>query len=219
MSEAGHTFLFADLAGFTALTEAMGDIEAADLAASFAEQVAPLLANHDAEQIKAIGDALMLRASDPADAILLALCIAHDVGTQHGFLAVRIGIHTGPAVERAGDWFGATVNTAARVAGVAGGGEVLLTEATRIAAGDLDGVELRARGRHELKNVSEPIVLHSAVRAGAQSAEGLSVDPVCRMVIDPRDCIASVTHEGVEYHFCSLECTARFADAPDRYVR
>jgi adenylate cyclase len=198
MSGASHTFLFADLAGFTALTEAMGDVEAADLADSFSNQVAALLSDHGAEQIKAIGDAVMLRAEDPAAAILLALCIAHDVGAQHGFLAVRIGLHTGPAVERGGDWFGATVNTAARVAGVAGGGEVLLTESTRVAAGDVERVEFRPRGRHQFKNVAEPVPLYSALRLGEQSAEGLSIDPVCRMVIDPRDCVASITHEGVE---------------------
>jgi adenylate cyclase len=216
--EAGHTFLFADLAGFTALTEAMGDVEAADLAASFSDRVAELLPEHGAEQIKAIGDALMLRADDPAQAVLLALSIAHDIGTQHGFLAVRIGIHSGPAVERAGDWFGAAVNTAARVSGVAAGGEVLLTESTRLAANDVEGVEFRSRGRHEFKNVGEPVLLYSAVRQGARTAEGPSIDPVCRMVIDARDCVASITHEGTEYHFCSLECTSKFAASPARYA-
>ena len=59
-----HTFLFADLAGFTALTEAHGDEHAADLVAEFCSRVRALLPEHDAEEVKAIGDALMLRTGD-----------------------------------------------------------------------------------------------------------------------------------------------------------
>jgi hypothetical protein len=47
-----------------------------------------------------IGDALLLRSADAAAAIRLGLCIVHDVGAQHGFPLVRVGMHTGPAVER-----------------------------------------------------------------------------------------------------------------------
>jgi hypothetical protein len=75
----------------------------------------------------------MLRTADAAAAIRLGLCIVHDVGARHGFPLVRVGMHTGPAVERGGDWFGATVNLAARVSAAAGGGEALLTEATKAA--------------------------------------------------------------------------------------
>src|SRR5919108_1491154 len=137
-----QTFLFADLSGFTALTEAHGDEQAADLVGGFCVAVRRLLADHQAHEVKTIGDALMLRSGDAGAAIRLGLRIVHDVGAQHGFPLVRVGMHTGPAVERAGDWFGATVNVAARVSAAASGGEALLTAATRVAAGDLDGVEL-----------------------------------------------------------------------------
>src|SRR5207248_4586217 len=58
-----HTFLFADLAGFTALSEAHGDREAANVAAEFATAVRPLLPSRRAQEIKTIGDALMIRGS------------------------------------------------------------------------------------------------------------------------------------------------------------
>ena len=102
-----QTFLFADLSGFTALTEAHGDEQAADLVGGFCVAVRQLLAEHQAQEIKTIGDALMLRTGDAAAAIRLGLCIVHDVGARHGFPLVRVGMHTGPAVERGGDWFGA----------------------------------------------------------------------------------------------------------------
>jgi adenylate cyclase len=159
-------FLFADLSGFTALTEAHGDEQAVDLVDGFCVAVRGLLAAHQAQEVKSIGDALMLRSADAAAAIRLGLCIVHDVGTQHGFPLVRVGMHTGPAVERGGDWFGATVNLAARVSAAAAGGEALVTAATRDAAGQLTGVELRERGRWAFRNVAEPVLVYTAVRQG-----------------------------------------------------
>jgi adenylate cyclase len=89
-----------DLSGFTALTEAHGDEQAADLVGGFCVAVRRLLVEHQAHEVKTIGDALMLRSGDAAAAIRLGLCIVHDVGAQHGFPLVRVGMHTGPAVER-----------------------------------------------------------------------------------------------------------------------
>src|SRR5438132_14005128 len=176
MGEEQHTFLFADLAGFTALTEAHGDRQAADVAADFSTAVRRLLSSHVAEEVKTIGDALMIRGGDPAAAIRLGLGIVEDVGKQHGFPAVRVGLNTGQALERDGDWFGATVNIAARVSGVASGGEVLLTETTKTAAGALGTIDLRERGRHALKNIGEPILLFAAVRQGERDSAGLPIE-------------------------------------------
>lgn len=52
-----------------------------------------------------------------------------------------MGVHTGPAIARDGDWYGRTVNVASRLCSVAGGGEVLISEATRSAAGAMDRME------------------------------------------------------------------------------
>ena len=139
--------LFADVAGYTALTEAHGDDLAADLVGTFDDRVGELLPAYGGERVKVIGDALMLRVADPSAAVGLALAIVHDVMRDHGCPAVRAGVHCGPAVERRGDWFGTTVNVAARVASLAVGGEVLVTAAVREAAGDLDGVTFVEPGR------------------------------------------------------------------------
>jgi adenylate cyclase len=213
-----QTFLFADLSGFTALTEVHGDEQAADLAGGFCAAVRRLLADHQAHEVKTIGDALMLRAGDAAAAIQLGLRIVHDVGAQHGFPLVRVGMHTGSAVERDGDWFGATVNLAARVSAAAAGGEALLTATTRAAAGQVDGVELRERGRWAFRNVGAPVQVYAAVRQGARSSSGLPIDPVCRMAVDPWHSAGRLTHQGVEYCFCSLGCAGAFAQHPSSYT-
>jgi adenylate cyclase len=212
-----QTFLFADLSGFTALTEAHGDEQAADLVDGFCVAVRRLLTEHQAHEVKTIGDALMLRSGDAAAAIRLGLCIVHDVGAQHGFPLVRVGMHTGPAVERGGDWFGATVNLAARVSAAASGGDALLTAATRTVAGDVQGVELRERGRWTFRNVTAPVQVYAAVREAARSSAGLPIDPVCRMAVDPWHSAGRLTHKGVEYCFCSLGCAGAFAQHPARY--
>jgi adenylate cyclase len=70
---------------------------------------------------------------------------------------VRVGIHSGSAVTREGDWFGHGVNVAARLCSAAGGGEVLVSEAAWEAAGELPAVEVGERRLHWLKNVTEPV--------------------------------------------------------------
>jgi adenylate cyclase len=212
-----QTFLFADLSGFTALTEVHGDEQAADLVAGFGAAVRALLPEHGAEHVKSIGDALMIRCQGAAQAIRLAVRIVSEVGRQHGFPIIRVGMHSGPAAERDGDWFGATVNLAARISGVAGGDEVLLSDATRERAGALEGIALRERGRHTLRNVAEPVLLFEAVREAQRSPAGLPIDPVCRMAVDPDHAAGSLQHNGVRYHFCSLECAQTFAAHPGRY--
>ena len=212
-----HTFLFADLAGFTALTEAHGDEQAADIAHEFSRATAELLPHHGAEQIKTIGDALMLRVDAPADAVKLGLALTHDLLAECGYPTIRVGMHHGPAVHRAGDWFGAAVNLAARVSGLAHGGEALLTDATRELAGDIEGVRFEAHGVHRLRNITQPVKVFSAV-AEQRAQRGLVIDPVCRMAVDPDAAAGTLFHNGNRYHFCSLECAARFASDPTLYA-
>lgn len=212
------TFLFADIAGYTALTEAHGDEEAADLAHVFCRGVSGVVAQQGGEVVKTIGDAVMVRHPEAKEAVKLGLAAAREVMAGHGFPTVRVGMHHGPALERNGDWFGATVNLAARVAGLAAGGEVLVTSAVRDAAADLDGVTLEARGERHVRNVSAAISLYAAV-PDREAAPDSSIDPVCRMVVvDGREA-GKIRHRDVEYRFCSLECIGRFVSDPDAYVR
>jgi class 3 adenylate cyclase/YHS domain-containing protein len=218
LSAPAATFLFADIAGFTALTEAHGDEEAATLVADFCDAVKAELPAGGGDHVKTIGDALMLRIPDPGQAILLALRITHGLMHGHGAPAVRVGLHHGPAVERNGDYFGATVNIAARVSGVASGGEVLLTAHTAALAPQLDGVVYEPRGREALRNVRDPVELFAAVRTGGPVRGALAVDPVCRMAVDPDRAAGRLMHEGTAYFFCTLACAGEFARQPERFI-
>ena len=157
MSGPDHTFLFADLVGFTALAELEGDDRALEAVLALQRRVRGLLAEHSAEQVKAIGDGLMLRCRDPNAAVRLGLRVVEELAGEASVPPVRVGIHTGPAVARDGDFYGRTVNLAARLCAVAPGGEVMVSESTRRAAGEIAGVAWGRRELHWLRNVSEPV--------------------------------------------------------------
>src|SRR5262245_53802482 len=200
MPETAASFVFADIAGFTALTEAHGDDEAVALVERFSDAVATELPGVRGEHVKTIGDALMLRVPDPGDAIRLGLRIVGELLPDHGEPAIRVGLHYGSAVEREGDYFGAAVNLAARISAVAAGGEVLVSGQTAALAPELEGVVYESRGRHELRNVREPVELFAALEVG-ETADRLPVDPVCRMAVDPERAPGRLLHNGRVYFF------------------
>lgn len=157
-------FIFADLVGYTAFTEERGDDAAADMARAFCERVCELNRGHGAEDVKMIGDASLIYTSDPAAAVDLALHIIDRIGPVHGFPRVRVGVDWGPAVERAGDWFGTTVNVAARLVALAEEGTVLVTDRVREAAEELPGVAFLDQGAKQLRGLRQPVRLHTATR-------------------------------------------------------
>jgi adenylate cyclase len=214
-----HTFVFADLAGYTALTEAHGDAHAAEIAAEFADEVRELLAQYEADEVNAIGDAVLVRVSRAADAVRFAARLASDLGRRHRKLGLRIGVHTGTAVPRGDSWYGSGVNVACRVGALAGAGEILVTSATRDAAGDaVESGQLEARGRRELKNVGDPVEVFALEHEG-RGVDGLPVDPVCRMAVEPARASGRRVHGEVEYVFCSETCLTAFDGDPARYCR
>jgi adenylate cyclase len=159
-----HTFLFADISGYSTLTELEGDDAAAEIAIRFADEVARLAPDHGADFVRRIGDAVLVHCVNAADAIELGLRLQTEpvgVAGERALPQIHTGIHTGPAVWRAGEWWGATVNIAARVAAAAEAGQVLITEATRRASGESCGFQLKDRGLRRLKNISAPVYLYS----------------------------------------------------------
>lgn len=156
-----HTFLFADLVGFTEFTARHGDDRGADLAVAFHEQIRGLAAELGCDVVKSIGDAVMVRSENGDAAIELARQIL-GLADKEGFPLARVGLDTGPAVERNGDWFGSTVNTASRVTSAASAGELLMTERTRHAAAGIGGIELAERGQRTLKGLPEHALFGAA---------------------------------------------------------
>lgn len=204
---------FVDLAGYTALTDIHGDLTAADLATRFTQLALDAL--EPGERLtKSIGDAVMLAAPTPVAGVALIgrVCAATDA--EPGFPIVRAGLHHGPAVERDGDLFGATINLASRVTAQAGGGQVLATAAVAEPAAAA-GYDPRPLGAANLRNIADPIQLFELTPCPHPPHR--AVDPVCRMAIERDTAPARLSHHGHDHWFCSLDCAATFATDPDRY--
>lgn len=96
-----HTFLFADLVGYTAFTERVGDDAAADVAVAFQAAAAHMASDFDCEVIKNLGDAVMVRGEDAAHVVGLALQIARELSEEAWCPPLRMGVHSGTAVRGA----------------------------------------------------------------------------------------------------------------------
>jgi adenylate cyclase len=152
------TFVFADLVGYTALTEHRGDQAAAGVAREFRRTICALSREHGAWQVKSMGDGVMIWAPDAGDAVALAAHAVEHVGARRDLLPVRVGVHTGPAVMRGCDWYGSAVNVAARLADKAKPNEVLVSAATRAAARGGLTPHLGSERELLLRGVERPIV-------------------------------------------------------------
>lgn len=196
--------LFVDLAGFTPMTEAMGDEAAADVVDRFSELIRDEAVHCDGRVVKQIGDEFMLVFPNAASAVRYALHLADTAAGEHSFPALRMGAHLGPALYREADYLGTTVNTAARVAGQAEGGQLVITRAVR---DDLDNdaiiwVELGAR---HLKGLAEPLELFATTTVAGDPRR---VDPICGMLITANQSTYASAHNP-DVYFCSEVCRDR----------
>jgi adenylate cyclase len=155
---------FLDITGYTRLTEERGDEAAAELATRLATLVRGSSREHGGQPVKWLGDGVMFYFPDPGDGVLAALDMVEGVAAE-ALPPARVGIHAGPVVFQEGDYFGRTVNIAARIAEYARPGEVLVTQEV-VDAADLDGVGFTTIGPVELKGVAEPLDLRSVRRVG-----------------------------------------------------
>ncbi|MBI3204201.1 MAG: YHS domain-containing protein [Myxococcales bacterium] len=205
---------FADLSGFTALTEVHGDEDAADVVEAFYTMAKGCLVG-ETRLVKPIGDAVMLAGPDAGDTVATVLALAARVEARPNFPGLRAGVHYGPAVERDGDVFGATINVAARVAAHARSGQTLCTRAVRLA---LTGPSLHfvPLGEVKLKNVLSPVELFELVPDAPRSVDR-DVDPVCKMQLPPGSAWW-FEHAGRTIRFCSAKCRDAFARDPDSFA-
>jgi class 3 adenylate cyclase len=123
--------LFTDLQGSTALYERVGDAAAYNIVREHFALLAGIVRDHDGAVVKTIGDAVMASFGDPAEAVKAALAMQARIGAHD--LVLKLGVHSGPSVvvtlnDRL-DYFGSTVNMAARLQGQGSGGDIVLSRA------------------------------------------------------------------------------------------
>jgi len=153
---------FLDITGYTRLTEERGDQAAAELAERLAPLVQRPAERHGGRVVKWLGDGVMFYFREPTGGVTAALEMI-DAISAAGLPPAHVGLHTGPVVFQGGDYFGRTVNLAARIGEQAAPGQVLVTQeiVDRVVP---DGIAFEPVGVVELKGVSEPVLLHAVTR-------------------------------------------------------
>jgi adenylate cyclase len=160
------TVCFADLVGFTRLG---GEVEADELGsvASRFAGLATAVAEPPVRLVKTIGDAAMFVSPDPRPLIGAALSLLEAVEAAE-LPTVRAGVAFGPALFRAGDYYGHAVNLASRVTGIARPGSVLSTQEVRDATPE--DFDWSFAGRHRLKGITHAVPLYRARRPQTEVA-------------------------------------------------
>jgi adenylate cyclase len=153
---------FLDLTGYTALAEERGDEAAAELASDLAGVVQDAARANGGRPVKWLGDGVMFHFNDPTGAIRGGLELVAQTEEAMSVPA-RIGINAGAVIVQEGDYFGRTVNVAARIADFARPHEVLVSEQARLVADDSD-VAFELVGDVPLKGVAKPVRLHRALK-------------------------------------------------------
>jgi adenylate cyclase len=157
--------VFADLSGYTRLTEALGDEAASRMALQLAELMQDVANHHRGLVVKMLGDGVHFHFGDPMAAVLGALEFVEQAEPQ-GLPPAHVGVNAGPMTYTDGDYYGLTVIIAARIASHAAPGQVLVGEAAT-ADGNPEGVRFEEIGPVPLKGVARPVTVYRALRAAA----------------------------------------------------
>ena len=151
-----RTILFTDLESSTALTQAVGDAKAQDILHGHNDVVRAALAAHDGEEVKHTGDGIMASFGSAVAAVEAALVIQRELAG--GEVRVRVGLNAGEPIHEEGDYFGGSVQLAARVCDRAEPGQVLVSNVVReLCTGKM--FQFADQGEATLKGFPEPVRL------------------------------------------------------------
>jgi adenylate cyclase len=153
---------FVDLVGYTRLTEERGDAAAAELAGALGVLVGRSSREHGGVPVKWLGDGVMVHFREPAGAVLAALDMVRQL-PEAGLPPAHVGVAAGPVVAQGGDYFGRTVNLAARIAARAGAGQVLVSGSVTESPPP-KGVAFAEVGAVRLQGFASPVRLLEARR-------------------------------------------------------
>lgn len=155
-----HTILFTDVESSTALTQQLGDDQLRAFMRDHERIVRQSLAAHGGSEIKALGDGFMVSFPSPTRALECAIAIQRECeASEDTPIRVRIGVNAGEPIEEDQDLFGTAVNMAARIAGTAAGGEIVVSDVVRqLVAGK--GFSFADLGPASLRGFDEPVPLY-----------------------------------------------------------
>jgi class 3 adenylate cyclase len=174
-TEGTVTIMFTDVEGSTRLLSTRGFTESHEIMRAYETIIDEKVADHAGRRIKGLGDGFMISFGSVRHGVECALDIQRSIAVYskqnpERKVKVRIGLNTGEVVEEAGDIFGAAVNVAARVAGKARGGEILVSEVVRQLVGPVSEMTFAYRGRYKLKGFPDRWRLHQVTPGEVKEA-------------------------------------------------
>jgi len=153
----GHVVIvFSDIEGFTEQNQALGDRGWVKVLERHDKLVYKLVDDYGGHVVKSQGDGFMIAFGHPAQAVICSIEVQralHGSADRWGAIRVRFGIHMGTSVRRGDDLFGLNVAMTARVAGQAGGGEILVSDSVRDALEGVSDIRLGTPREVELKGL------------------------------------------------------------------
>jgi adenylate cyclase len=204
------TIAFVDLAGFSAIADVYGDASAVAVLELFEGLVREALGGV-AEPIKWIGDEAMLAFADPHAALLTLARLLTACRADSRLPLTRSGLNCGPAIRRGNDYFGSTVNIAARITGFAAPGQLIATKPIADIA-VASGISVRDLGEVSVRSFAQKIDLFEIELAPTQDPAW--IDPVCKMHAPYK---AFRRAGRTEPWFCSERCAEAYRNSPETY--
>ncbi len=173
-SEGTVTIMFTDVEGSTQMLSSRGFTLSHEIMKTYESIIEEKITEHAGRRIKGLGDGVMVSFGSSRHAVECAIGIQRGIAeyskqNPERKLKIRIGINTGEVVEEAGDIFGAAVNVAARVAGKAKGGQILVSDVVRELVGPVAEIQFGYRGRFRLKGFPDRFRLHDVTPGEAPS--------------------------------------------------
>ena len=156
---------FADLVGFTALSQQLTDHELAIIVDRFEATAYDIIGALGGRVIKMIGDEVMFAVDDVDKGLEIALSLAEAYHDDESLSDVRVGLACGPVLEREGDLFGPVVNLASRIVSIAYAGSVVVAAEVHDALADDEGVRWKSLRTRQLKDIGR-VQLWAARRVG-----------------------------------------------------
>jgi pilus assembly protein CpaF len=164
-TEGTVTIMFTDVEGSTNLLSTRGFTESHEIMKAYESIIDEKVAEHAGRRIKGLGDGLMVSFGSSRHGVECAIEIQKAIAeysrqNPERKIRIRIGLNTGEVVEEAGDIFGAAVNVAARVAGKAKGGEILVSDVVRSLVGPVAEIVFDYKGAYKLKGFPDRWRIH-----------------------------------------------------------
>ena len=176
------TIMFTDVEESTRLLSTRGFTASHEIMRAYETIIDEKVSQHAGRRIKGLGDGFMISFGSSRHGVECALDIQQAIAeyskqNPERKLRIRIGLNTGEVVEEGGDIFGAAVNVAARVAGKAKGGEVLVSEVVRQLVGPVAEMKFEFRGRYKLKGFPDRWRLHEVTPGEVREAPRVLTSP------------------------------------------